>query len=119
MSCDAEFCVIFVAEHADDQLERIRCPGDAQRNGVMRYDSACCGKTGQEITTYDSLDVSLGQARSNLYLAGKTWAAYINLGHIFTRLGWSELAEAAEAGAARTAATVTANMKPEEPPIRM
>lgn len=38
---------------------------------VMGFDSARCGKKGQEITTYDSLDESLGQARQNLYLAVK------------------------------------------------
>jgi hypothetical protein len=50
----------------------------AQRDGVMGVDShRCLG--GAEITTYDSLDVSLGQARNNLYLAVKTWAAYLAL----------------------------------------
>ena len=45
------------------------------RTGVMQIDSRRC-LGGTEITTYDSLDVSLGQARNNLYLAVKTWAAY-------------------------------------------
>ena len=44
----------------------------------MRHDSARCG-TGAEITTYDSLDESLGQARNNLYIAVKRWAAYAGL----------------------------------------
>lgn len=35
-----------------------------------------CGDDGREITTYDSLDQSLGQADGNLYLAVKTLAAY-------------------------------------------
>jgi hypothetical protein len=44
----------------------------------MRFDSSRCG-TGSEITTYDSLDESLGQARNNLYIAVKRWAAYVGL----------------------------------------
>ena len=48
-------------------------PGD-----WMRYDSARCGR-GSEITTYDSLDESLGQARNNLYIAVKRWASYAAL----------------------------------------
>jgi hypothetical protein len=48
------------------------------RTGVMAYDSARC-RGGQEITTYDSLDVSLGQARGNTYLAAKCWAAWVGL----------------------------------------
>jgi hypothetical protein len=48
------------------------------RTGVMSHDSARCGD-GQEITTYDSLDESLGQARANTYLAVKCWAAWIGL----------------------------------------
>lgn len=83
-------------------------------DGVMDMDSSRCGENGQEITTYDSLDVSLGQARNNLYLAGKTWAAYVCLQHIFRRLGWGELAQSADAGAARTAATITANYRADE-----
>jgi hypothetical protein len=43
-------------------------------SGWIDRDSARCG-SGSEITTYDSLDESLGQARANLYLAIKTWAA--------------------------------------------
>ena len=53
-------------------------PDPAQRDGVMSADSSRC-QGGSEITTYDSLDPSLGQARSNLYLAVKTWAAYLGL----------------------------------------
>ena len=53
-------------------------PDPAKRDGVMSADSSRC-LGGAEITTYDSLDVSLGQARNNLYLAVKTWAAYVGL----------------------------------------
>jgi hypothetical protein len=48
------------------------------RTGVMAYDTARCAG-GQEITTYDSLDESLGQARANTYLAAKCWASWIGL----------------------------------------
>jgi hypothetical protein len=46
--------------------------------GNMRWDSARCG-LGEEITTYDSLDASLGRARSNLYIAAKRWIAFEGL----------------------------------------
>ncbi len=68
------------------------------RNGVMERDSARC-KTGQEITTYDSLDESLGQARSNLYLAGKTWAAFLGTHLLLKQLnGYHGCIERAQAG---------------------
>jgi hypothetical protein len=57
--------------------ESMRRRADA-RTGVMSHDSARCGD-GQEITTYDSLDESLGQARANTYLAVKCWASWIGL----------------------------------------
>jgi hypothetical protein len=53
-------------------------PAPAKRNGIMGFDSSRC-EGGAEITTYDSLDTSLGQARNNLYIAVKTWAAYLAL----------------------------------------
>ena len=48
------------------------------RTGLMAYDSARCAD-GKEITTYDSLDESLGQARANTYLACKCWATWLGL----------------------------------------
>jgi xylan 1,4-beta-xylosidase len=48
------------------------------RTGLMTYDSARC-EEGKEITTYDSLDESLGQARANTYLACKCWATWLAL----------------------------------------
>ncbi len=53
---------------------RHRC----DEHGVMRRDSARCAG-GAEITTYDSLDESLGQARANTYILVKTWAAWLGL----------------------------------------
>lgn len=60
--------------------------------GVMDVDSSRCG-IGREITTYDSLDESLGQASENLYMAMKCWASYIALETVFTWLGEEELAQ--------------------------
>lgn len=78
------------------------------RNGVMSLDAARCGR-GQEITTYDSLDASLGQARANGYLAVKTWAAYLALSRIFDALGLGGEAALAEEQAARAAASITSS----------
>ncbi|MGC3992026.1 MAG: glycoside hydrolase family 52 protein [Chthoniobacteraceae bacterium] len=68
-------------------------PLPEKRDGILKYDSARCGTTGSEITTYDSLDVSLGQARNNLYLAVKTLAAWILLEKAFVRLTNTKAAE--------------------------
>jgi hypothetical protein len=50
-------------------------PDPVHRNGIMSVDSTRC-LGGAEITTYDSLDESLGQARASTYLGLKTSAAY-------------------------------------------
>ncbi|HSI71951.1 MAG TPA: glycoside hydrolase family 52 protein, partial [Fimbriimonas sp.] len=77
-------------------------PEASQRNGLMGLDGARCAG-GAEITTYDSLDASLGQARNNVYLGVKGWASYLVLHDLFTRL--DDLADAEEAlSAARRAA---------------
>lgn len=52
-------------------------PDPALRNGLFAYDSDRCGPTGAEITTYDSLDASLGQTRNNLYMAVKALGAFL------------------------------------------
>ena len=88
-------------------------PDPSQRNGVMGLDSSRCGPKGQEITTYDSLDESLGQARNNLYLAVKGWATYAALERILRELGHTAAADEAEAGALRAAATVASNLNDE------
>jgi xylan 1,4-beta-xylosidase len=61
-------------------------PNPKKRDGILKHDSERCGQ-GSEITTYDSLDVSLGQARNNLYLAVKTLGTWVLLEKAFTRLG--------------------------------
>jgi len=83
-------------------------PDEGRRDGVMAMDSSRCG-IGQEITTYDSLDASLGQARGNAYLAVKIWAAYLALSRCFDKLGCENEAVAAEEEAARAAGTIASN----------
>jgi hypothetical protein len=87
-------------------------PDPALRDGVMSLDSSRCSGGG-EITTYDSLDVSLGQARNNLYLAVKDWGVYVGLAALFRRLKKVELASTCEDQARRAAATIEAAATPE------
>ncbi|MGD7045021.1 glycoside hydrolase family 52 protein [Jeotgalibacillus proteolyticus] len=87
-------------------------PDPEKRNGLMGLDSSRV-MGGAEITTYDSLDVSLGQARNNLYLGGKIWAAYIALEHLFTRNGEEKLAQEAGSQALKTAGTISSHMTEE------
>lgn len=81
-------------------------PDPAQRDGLMSFESSRT-KGGGEITTYDSLDHSLGQARRNVYLGGKCWASYLALEMMLSELGETERAEEAHAAAVRCAATLT------------
>ncbi len=87
-------------------------PDPAQRNGIMGLDSSRAAGS-SEITTYDSLDASLGQARNNIYLAGKCWAAYVALETLFSAHG--QVDEAREAGlqAERCAQTIAAHLTEE------
>lgn len=80
-------------------------PTEALRNGVIGLDAdRCLG--GAEITTYDSLDASLGQARNNLYLAVKVWAAYLALEKALGDLGEEGLARESARQAERAASTI-------------
>ena len=83
-------------------------PDPDLRNGVMALDSSRCAG-GSEITTYDSLDVSLGQARNNLYLAVKCWGCYVGLASMFERAGDASGAETCRKQALRAAMTVAAS----------
>ena len=85
-------------------------PNPDSRNGVVGLDGARC-EGGAEITTYDSLDASLGQARNNLYLAVKTWAAYVLLEPVFEQLGRTDLRCLAADQAARCASTVVGSVE--------
>ncbi|BAM02957.1 glycoside hydrolase family 52 protein [Phycisphaera mikurensis] len=78
----------------------------ARRNGVIGSDSSRCGPLGAEITTYDSLDASLGQTRNNSYMAVKTWASWVVLAGLFDTLGDGERARRSRASAGRAAQTI-------------
>lgn len=77
-----------------ESLERREHPDPARRAGVPGTDSSRVG-SGMEITTYDSLDPALAQARGSLYLTVKLWAAYRGLQRVFEALGTPEAARAA------------------------
>ena len=80
-------------------------PDPSLRNGIMALDSTRT-MGGAEITTYDSLDVSLGQARNNIYLAGKCWASYLAMERIFNRNGRKDTAQIAGDQALKCATTL-------------
>ncbi|MDY8022354.1 glycoside hydrolase family 52 protein [Paenibacillus polymyxa] len=84
-------------------------PDPAQRNGLMGLDSSRT-RGGAEITTYDSLDVSLGQSRNNIYLGSKCWAVYVALEKIFASKGLNSLSQEAGLHAHKCAAAITAHM---------
>lgn len=84
-------------------------PDPKKRTGVMKLDSSRC-LAEAEITTYDSLDVSLGQARNNLYMAVKTWAAYVAMEKIFGDTRQPRLARECAAQAGRCAGTLCSHM---------
>lgn len=87
-----------------DSLMNRDNPNPALRDGIMDYDGDRCGKS-HEITTYDSLDAGLGQARRSLYLAVKTWAAYLAVARIAKKYNKS-VAEKAEHSARTCANTI-------------
>jgi hypothetical protein len=83
-------------------------PEPERRNGLMGLDSSRTAG-GTEITTYDSLDASLGQARNNVYMAVKTWAAYVALEKLFAAEGRADLAGIVGDQADRCARTVASS----------
>ena len=96
------------ADCLDSMLNRDH-PDPQQRNGVMSLDSSRTHR-GAEITTYDSLDVSLGQARNNIYMAVKCWAAYLGLERVMNQRGDSPRAEQAATQARLCADTLLAHV---------
>lgn len=84
-------------------------PDPTQRNGMMSLDSTRV-MGGAEITTYDSLDVSLGQARNNIYMAVKCWASYVALEKIFKDNKDTVLAAEAALQATRVANTLVSHV---------
>jgi len=87
-------------------------PKKAARNGVMALDSSRTGD-GAEITTYDSLDESLGQARNNVYIAVKGWAAYLAMENVFGETGLVKEAAMARDQAQRAATTIASHLTAE------
>ncbi|GCE12302.1 glycoside hydrolase family 52 protein [Tengunoibacter tsumagoiensis] len=87
-------------------------PDPALRNGLMGLDTTRAAGC-SEITTYDSLDTSLGQARNNIYLGSKAWSAYLALETIFNQFGLAELSHEAGQQAERCARTLTAALTPD------
>ncbi|AEJ18475.1 glycoside hydrolase family 52 protein [Gracilinema caldarium] len=87
---------------------------DKNQDGIMDIDSDRCAG-GSEITTYDSLDVSLGQARNNLYLAVKSWAAYVCIEALFRQYASDSvhIIESARISAQWAASTIQSRMLPE------
>lgn len=86
---------------------------DKNNDGIMDIDSSRCGE-GAEITTYDSLDVSLGQARNNLYLGIKSWSAYVLLERVFKEYKLNELSAKAREKAKVAANTVVSKFDEKE-----
>jgi hypothetical protein len=87
-------------------------PDPEKRNGIMSLDSTRV-MGGAEITTYDSLDVSLGQARNNIYMAVKCWASYVALEKIFKENGQEELSKESGLQAERCANTLVEHVTTE------
>lgn len=87
-------------------------PDPEKRTGMMKLDSNRT-KSGTEITTYDSLDISLGQGRSNIYLGGKCWAVYLALERIFKKQYLDSLSKQAQKQADLCAQTLAGSMNKE------
>lgn len=100
-----------IAASAQSMLNRDH-PDPQHRTGTMRIDSSRC-QTGAEITTYDSLDQSLGQARNSLYLAVKCFAAYVGLAKLYAHLSDLDERDRWITVAAQTAETITSQMLPD------
>jgi hypothetical protein len=94
-----------------ESLRRRDHGDEAKRTGLIQWDSDRCGPQGAEITTYDSLDISLGQARNNLYLATKAYAAWLLLERAFERLGLEKDALRARESAALLARTLASKFE--------
>ncbi|KAG2177855.1 hypothetical protein INT43_003102 [Umbelopsis isabellina] len=84
-------------------------PDPKQRNGVMKLNSSRT-QGGAEITTYDSLDTSLGQATENIYIAGKCWASYLALEKVLRDANATDEADLAATQAELCAQTMVASI---------
>ena len=106
--------VAFLARHAGLLVECQRSllnrdhPVAAKRRGYMQCEDERC-RGGGEITTYDSLDHSLGQSRANGYLAGKMWASHVVLVELLAAAGRSEAIPASREAALLAAKAIAAS----------
>lgn len=80
-----------------------------KRNGLMNGDSTRVDG-GSEITTYDSLEPSLGQARGNSYGAVKRWAAFVLMHEMFNNLAESSFATEAINNAVKVTETLQSHV---------
>lgn len=85
---DITWCIgrLSTIQEAFHSLLRRDHPVETERKGWIQWDSNRC-EGGAEITTYDSLDTSLGQSRGSGYLAGKMFGICIILAELFERVG--------------------------------
>ncbi len=90
-----------------ESLERREHPDPSLRRGIPGTDSSRVG-SGSEITTYDSLDPALAQARGSLYLTVKLWAAYRGLERVFGLLDQPQRADRARQGRLRVELAIAA-----------
>jgi hypothetical protein len=72
-------------------------PDPSSRTGLPKGETSKVGAS-HEITTYDCLDPSLKSARGNLYIAVKTWCAYLLLAEVFDSLGRGQKAPRPNSG---------------------
>ena len=84
-------------------------PDKEKRNGIMALDSSRT-MNGAEITTYDAVDTSIGQAINNIYIAGKCWAVYIMLFKLFSDYGLQELSQESFQQAEKCSETIIKQM---------
>lgn len=88
-----------------ESLQNRDNPDPSKRDGIMSFESSRT-EGGGEITTYDSLDHSLGQSRRNIYLGGKMWASYLVLEELFGVSELTDLAKQAQAAASNASQTL-------------
>lgn len=87
-------------------------PDPARRDGVIAFESSRTDD-GAEITTYDSLDRSLGQSRKNTYTTVRVWACALALKAAFQSLEDHGNAQACHACALRIAGNLLKWRTPE------
>ncbi len=80
----------------------------AKRDGITSMVSVT-GRRDHDITTYDAMDASLQQVHDSLYIAVKSFAAYLALEAMFREEGSAGLAEEARSAAAKTAGSIVSH----------